>query len=784
MNSEKITSRQLILIISTFGLSITISYMFALSLPPKNQDVWIMILLSFIYSLIFRTPLLFLNSKFPELTLVEMLEKILGKYVGKFFGLLYALYFVVYTGFIVILQAQMTGVNILARTPNWLIIGLTIIACLYIGSKDLVMMCWTGELVTPISLAAIILLILLGLKNVDFTLLLPILSDSTFAEINKGAIMFSLLTADVFVLVKASPFLEDKKDVYKIFIYSLLFFTILCSIAVAVTQSALGLEQARHTIYPFFTEEALKSWGVLAVITGEDAPYLTGSMIHDRPPIARDRVRYFGEPVAVVVANTEEEGMKGVSLIDVEYEKFLAVNKIKDAIKENPILIHKDLCRYAYAATDIYPKANTNIMDHVKIRKGNMKSGWSESDVIVESRFFLPQSDHIAMETRNSAAQITPDGTVIINTSTQGPFAVKEELSKTFKIPEGKIIVKTPLVGGAFGGKATIQLEYIAYLASLAVGGKKVIVRNTREEDIMSSPGKLGVEGYIKIGATYDGMIKALECIYYVDCGAYADTGPRMAKSIASDCSGPYNIENIYCDSYSVYTNHGYTTSFRGFGHTASTFCIERILDKLAKKLSIDPAELRIKNAIKENDTSPTQDKITLSNTGDLNTCINKVKKLINWEEGTLIENKDGMIKAKGIACLWKTSNSPTDATSGAIITINSDGSLNLNFGATEIGPGMKTTMAMLLAEKLKMDVQKIHVFMEVNTQISPLHWKTVASMTTFMVGNAVLKAADDLIEQLKQVGAIALKCQPEDLEVGNEMIDLYEKRSKQICIF
>ncbi|MBC8589404.1 xanthine dehydrogenase family protein molybdopterin-binding subunit [Paratissierella segnis] len=526
-------------------------------------------------------------------------------------------------------------------------------------------------------------------------------------------------------------------------------------------------------------KKALKSEGVLAVITGEDAPYLTGSMIHDRPPIARDRVRYFGEPVAVVVANTEEQGMKGVSLIDVKYEELPAVNKIKDAIKENPILIHKDLSRYTYAATDIYPKANTNIMDHVKIRKGNMKLGWSESDVVVESTFFLPQSDHIAMETRNSAAQIMHDGTVIINTSTQGPFAVKEELSDIFKIPEGKIIVKTPLVGGAFGGKATIQLEYIAYLASLAVGGKKVLVRNTREEDIMSSPGKLGVEGYVKIGATYDGMIKALECIYYVDCGAYADTAPRMAKSIASDCSGPYNIENIYCDSYSVYTNHGYTTSFRGFGHTASTFCIERILDKLAKKLSMDPSELRIKNAIKENDTSPTQDKITLSNTGDLNACINKLKKLINWEEGTLIENEDGMIKAKGMACLWKTSNSPTDATSGAIITTNSDGSLNLNFGATEIGPGMKTTMAMLLAEKLKMGVEKIHVFMDVNTQVSPMHWKTVASMTTFMVGNAVLKAADDLIKQLKQVGAIALKCQPEDLDVGNEMIYMKTDPSK-----
>ena len=251
MNSEKITSRQLILLITTFGLSVTISYMFALNLPPSNQDVWIMILLSFVYSLIFRIPLLFLNNKFPELTLVEMLEKILGKFAGKFFGLFYALYFMAYTIFILILQTQMTGINILASTPNWLIIGLTTIACLYIGSKDLVMMCWTGELVTSISLFSIVLLILLGLKNVNFTLLLPILSDSTFAEINKGAIMFSFLTTDVFVLIKASPFLENKKNVYKIFVYSSLFFTIICAIAVAVTQGALGLEQARHTIYPF-----------------------------------------------------------------------------------------------------------------------------------------------------------------------------------------------------------------------------------------------------------------------------------------------------------------------------------------------------------------------------------------------------------------------------------------------------------------------------------------------------------------------------------------------------
>lgn len=248
-----------------------------------------------------------------------------------------------------------------------------------------------------------------------------------------------------------------------------------------------------------------------------------------------------------------------------------------------------------------------------------------------------------------------------------------------------------------------------------------------------------------------------------------------MAKSIASGCSGPYNIENIHCDSYSVYTNHSYVTSFRGFGYVTNTFCIERIIEKLAERLNIDPIEIRIKNSIKENDLSPTQDKITLSNTGDLNSCISRLKELMKWDEGRRIVTKEGRIIAKGISCLWKTSNSPTNATSGVILTLNTDGSINLNFGATEIGPGMKTSVAMILAEKMKMDIDRIHVFMGVDTQVTPKHWKTVASMTTFMAGNAAIKAANELIRKLQELGAIVMKCQPEDLEVGNEKVYVRE---------
>ncbi len=517
-------------------------------------------------------------------------------------------------------------------------------------------------------------------------------------------------------------------------------------------------------------EKAQNASGVQSIITGDFSPSLTGPMVRDRPPIAKDKVRYFGEPVALVVANSEEEAMNAVHLIEVEYEKLKVVNSIEDAIKENATLVHEDLGRYYYPATHIYPVHNSNIIDHVKIRKGNMETGWEESEIILESSFSIPQSDHMAMETRNATAQILKDGTVIVETSTQAPFTVKEELSNTYNIPEGNIIVRTPYVGGAFGGKAAVQIEYLAYLASLSVGGRKVRISNSREQDMMSSPGKLGSEAKLKIGATKDGVIKALECTYIIDCGAYADTGPRMAKSIAAGSTGPYNIENLHCDSISVYTNHPYITSYRGFGYVTSTFAIERMLDKLGGALGIDPIEIRIKNSIREHDLTATQDISTLDNTGDLRKCLVKLKELMNLDEGRIIK-KDGKIIAKGISSFWKTSNSPTNATSGAILTLNTDGSINLNFGATEIGPGMKTTVAMILAEKMNMDLDRIHVVMDVDTRSTPKHWKTVASMTTFMAGNATLKAADNLIYNLKKLGSIVLRCSEDDLEVGNERV-------------
>ena len=521
------------------------------------------------------------------------------------------------------------------------------------------------------------------------------------------------------------------------------------------------------------TKEALDATGVRAVITGKDNPVLCGVIIRDCPPIAIDKVRYYGEPVAVVVADSEREAMSAVKLIKVEYEPLPVINSVSEALANNSVLIHENLSQYKINEEGVFPEPNTNISHRVKIRKGDMEKGWSESEVIVEAGFFLPQTDHMAMETRNCRTQIVPEGQIIISSATQAPFSIKEEISQDFSIEEGIIDVKTPLVGGGFGGKAAVNLEKIAYLASKAVGGRMVKLVNTREEDFITSPCGIGFEAKLKLGATKEGIIKVAQLTYMLDSGAYSDICPRMAKAAAVDCTGPYNIENVSCDSLSVYTNHPFVTSLRGFAHTSYTFCIERMMDKLAFALGMDSLELRHKNAIRPENTSPTQVKITLSNTGDMPKCIEKLRELINWDEGPRIELGNNKVRAKGIGCFWKTSNSPTDAESGAIVTFNSDGSLNLNCGAVEFGPGMNTTLAQILAERLNMDIKRINVVMDVDTKSSPKHWKTVASMTTFMVGRAVLNAADDLIKQLRASASYILNCSPEELEIAGERIYL-----------
>lgn len=528
---------------------------------------------------------------------------------------------------------------------------------------------------------------------------------------------------------------------------------------------------AHARILSIDTSTASAMPGVKAVVTARDFYVLCGSLFRDRPPLASGKVRYFGEPVAMVIADDEEKAKEAADKIYIDYEQLPVVNSIQDAIKKKPVLIHEQMMSYKKSITEIYPEKGTNICHHQKIRLGDIKKGWDESDVILEGHFSLPQSDHAAMETRSARCIVMPDENVFIKTSSQVPFGVKELISEYFGIPEGRVIVKVPLVGGGYGGKATVQLEVLAVIAAMHVKGNWVKITNSREEDLVTSPCHLGLEGFIKLGAKESGKITAAEMRFYVDSGAYSDTSPKMAKAIAVECAGPYHIPAIHCDSYSVYTNHPYVTSFRGFGHEAHAFCLERMMDKLAVRLNMDPFDLRLLNVVHDGDLKPTQVKVTTSNTGNITECLNRLKNLFKWEEGSRIVEGNNLIRAKGISCLIKTSDTPQNAGAGVILTFNSDGSINLDCGAVEIGPGMKTTAAQILAEKMRMKSKDIFVKMEVDTQSSPLYWKTVASMTTHMVGSAVLNAAEDALNQLLNLASIALRCPVSNLDYENKMI-------------
>ncbi|MFO1443830.1 xanthine dehydrogenase family protein molybdopterin-binding subunit [Bacillus sp. Bva_UNVM-123] len=527
--------------------------------------------------------------------------------------------------------------------------------------------------------------------------------------------------------------------------------------------------------------EARKIPGIRAIIYGNNLP-LTGEDLRDRPPIAFDRVRYHGEVVALIVADSPIIAKRGAALIKIQYEQLPVVNSPSEALKEGTPLVHENLINYQRNAS-VYPEPGTNIAHRVKIRKGNYKEGFLNSDAVVEEVFAFRPSDHVAMETRCSFAEIRADGTIEITTSSQAPFRIKYLLGEYFDIDPGKVIVNTPLVGGAYGGKASMQLEILAYLASKAVNGKLVKIYNQREEDMITSPGHIGLEAKVKLGATKDGYLRAAEILYLFDGGAYSDKAIDLSRAAAVDCTGPYRLNDVWCDSLCVYTNHPYAAPFRGFSHSELLFAIERTMDVLADKLEMDPLEFRLRNAILPGDTTPTQVQLNSSNVGNLPKCINRLKELIAWDEGQIVKVNDDIVRAKGISCIWKTSTVDTDASSGVILTFNANGSINLISGVIEIGTGSKTVLAQMLAEKMRMDVNEIYVQMSVNTQSTPEHWKTVASRGTFMAGRALLNAADDVIDQLKSIASVVLRAPKEDLEVGYGKAFLRDDPTIQIDI-
>ena len=531
--------------------------------------------------------------------------------------------------------------------------------------------------------------------------------------------------------------------------------------------------QAHALIKSIDTTEAWKMPGVRAIVTGEMFPYHIGPIFADRPPLALGKVRYYGEPVAIVVADHENQAKLATQKVKVEYKPLTVVNSVQQAFQDNATLVHANAEQYTKIISNVYPRAGTNIGSHIKIRKGDFETAWATCEETITASYSFNLSDHVALETRSVRVEINPAGKVIVHTCSQSPFTIKKVLNQFFNIEVGNILVHIPMVGGAFGGKGTVQLEPLAYLASKAVGGKLVKLEFSREEDMTTAPCRIGLDATVQLGVTKEGKLVAGKYTYLIDSGAYSDQAAGITRAAALDCTGPYNIPHVWCDSYCMYTNHPFATSFRGYAHPELTFAVERTMDQLAKQLNIDPIQLRIINGIKPGDTSPTQAVLTANNIGDVEKCMNRAKELIQWDEGQKLDSGENKVRAKGISLFWKTSTTATNAQAGVILTFEADGSVNLNCAAIELGQGTKTILAQILAEKLGMEMSKIHVTMEVNTQYDPHQWRTVASSTTFLAGRAVVSAAENAITQLKKTASIVLQCSAEDLDIGGGRVYL-----------
>jgi CO/xanthine dehydrogenase Mo-binding subunit len=508
--------------------------------------------------------------------------------------------------------------------------------------------------------------------------------------------------------------------------------------------------------------------GVVAVITGQAFPYRMGLYVRDKMVLAKDKVRWAGEPVAAVAAETEEAAEEAIDLIEVKYEQLPAVFDVNEALKPGSPLVHEDLSQYEHSPV-FKPVPGTNIANIFKVRKGEIESGFARASVIVENEFSMPQVSHVAMETRASIAQYFPDGSVEVWSCAQSPFAVRYILSHALGIPLQKINVHVPHVGGGFGGKAGINFEPLVVLLSKFSRGRPVKLLLTREEEFTTAPLRQGFYGWVKTGVDANGKIVAEHMKYIYDAGAYADYGVNIGRAAGYSCTGPYEVPNIHCDSMTVYTNHPYGTAFRGFGHLEFLWAIERQLDIIADKMGIDPVELRLRNALHPGSITATGEKLK-DDIGRVDECIRSVAEQIGWGRKEP-PRKDGKLCGIGIAALWKAPAMPPNAGSSAIIRFNEDGSANLSVGVTEIGQGTTTSLAQMAAEELGMPVEKIRVVPERITDLTPYSWQTVASRNLFMEGKAVIRAARDAREQIFKMASQVLNIPDSELVLENEAV-------------
>jgi CO/xanthine dehydrogenase Mo-binding subunit len=518
--------------------------------------------------------------------------------------------------------------------------------------------------------------------------------------------------------------------------------------------------------------KAEKLPGVVAVLTRDDFEGMNtyfGPVVKDQGVVAIERVRYVGDVIAAVAAEERDIAEEALDLIEVEYEPLPAVFDPVEAMKPNAPILHAESKRSETRLDkDSYHfGSNSNVLSVYHVEEGDVGVGFSESDEIFEDVYSSPKIQHAHIEPHAAVAYWEPSGKLVVHTSTQTPSAIRAQLAELFDLPQSKVRVIVPFVGGGYGAKTHLRLEPLtAALARKAHRPVQWVL--TREEVFLTAHCQAAVVK-IKTGVKKDGTIVARQVEGVYDAGAYALTSTNTARNGGEVSGGPYRIRHQNLTTYCVYTNTPPTGPYRGFGVPQVCWAYESQMDDIARRLGVDPLELRLKNMVQEGDVFVTGDKLI---SVGLSNCLRRAAEAVGWK-GTAEQAPralSGKVRGKGLAVMIKTTMTPSN--SSALVRLNADGSAVLLTSSVEIGQGTQTSLAQIVAEELGLSVERVSVTFP-DTDVTPFDQSTSSSRTIFTMGSAARQAAYQVRQQLLEIGARLLEADIDDLQMVEGFLEV-----------
>lgn len=496
--------------------------------------------------------------------------------------------------------------------------------------------------------------------------------------------------------------------------------------------------------------EARAAAGVAAVLTAEDVPgdNMIAVASADQPLLATDKVRWRGDRLAIVAAETPLQARHAASLVKGDYRPLPGVFDVEEALKKGaPILHEKHKTKNLAAKGCVY--------------KGDIKKGFAAADVVIEETFDIGMQEHAYLEPQGCVAVPERDGTMTVYASMQCPFYVQDAVSKLCRLPLSAVRVVQSVTGGAFGGKEDYPSEPAACAALLAQKtGRPVKLIMNRVEDISFSSKREAQRIRHRIGAKKDGTLTAISVDLYIDAGAYLGLAAVVAERGNASVVGPYKVPHVRVDTHTVYTCNAFSGAFRGFGHPQVAVATESQLDELARQLGMTPEDIRRKNLLVAGDIAPTGEKLPapVEASDTLEKALERID-MTTLRENVRAHNARGGRTRLGLGistisygcCLHAGGQHLEGA--GCLLQVHKDGSVSVAMGNTEMGQGATTVLAQIAADALGCSFEKVHV-KTVDTDLVPDSGPTVASRTTTMTGQAAVDAARQLREELLPVAA------------------------------